>query len=152
MPKATLKPEEEGAQLEEARTYRTTYMFSATMPPAVERLARKYLRRCVSVCVRGRVRVRVCVCVFVCACLCCVCCGVCGGGGQQHGIAQQCWGVILQRGSSRAANAALRGHVTLFTPAHTRTHAQTQACGGQHRTRGHGHGQRHPARGHGQGE
>ena len=27
------------------RVYRTTYMFSATMPPAVERLARKYLRR-----------------------------------------------------------------------------------------------------------
>jgi ATP-dependent RNA helicase DDX23/PRP28 len=25
--------------------YRTTYMFSATMPPAVERLAKKYLRR-----------------------------------------------------------------------------------------------------------
>ena len=25
--------------------YRTTYMFSATMPPAVERLARKYMRR-----------------------------------------------------------------------------------------------------------
>ena len=30
-------------------TYRTTYMFSATMPPAVERLARKYMRRPVTV-------------------------------------------------------------------------------------------------------
>ena len=29
--------------------YRTTYMFSATMPPAVERLARKYMRRPVTV-------------------------------------------------------------------------------------------------------
>lgn len=27
------------------QVYRTTYMFSATMPPAVERIARKYLRR-----------------------------------------------------------------------------------------------------------
>lgn len=35
MPKSTLKPDEEGAVLEENRTYRTTYMFSATMPPAV---------------------------------------------------------------------------------------------------------------------
>lgn len=31
-------------ELDEKRIYRTTYMFSATMPPAVERLARKYLR------------------------------------------------------------------------------------------------------------
>jgi ATP-dependent RNA helicase DDX23/PRP28 len=45
MPSSSLKPEDEGAELDEARTYRTTYMFSATMPPAVERLARKYLRR-----------------------------------------------------------------------------------------------------------
>jgi hypothetical protein len=45
MPSSTLKPEDEGAELDEARVYRTTYMFSATMPPAVERLARKYLRR-----------------------------------------------------------------------------------------------------------
>ena len=45
MPSASLKPEDEGAQLEAGRTYRTTYMFSATMPAAVERLARKYLRR-----------------------------------------------------------------------------------------------------------
>ena len=28
-----------------SQVYRTTYMFSATMPPAVERIARKYLRR-----------------------------------------------------------------------------------------------------------
>jgi hypothetical protein len=40
-----LKPEDEGTELDEKQTYRTTYMFSATMPPAVERLARKYLRR-----------------------------------------------------------------------------------------------------------
>ncbi|GJX43260.1 DEAD-box ATP-dependent RNA helicase 21 [Tanacetum coccineum] len=31
------------------RIYRTTYMFSATMPTAVERLARKYLRNLVVV-------------------------------------------------------------------------------------------------------
>ncbi|KAI3914535.1 hypothetical protein MKW92_038722 [Papaver armeniacum] len=31
-------------ELDSKRIYRTTYMFSATMPPAVERLARKYLR------------------------------------------------------------------------------------------------------------
>eukprot|EP00878_Enallax_costatus_P032756 GHUV01036022.1.p1 GENE.GHUV01036022.1~~GHUV01036022.1.p1 ORF type:complete len:474 (+),score=130.89 GHUV01036022.1:170-1423(+) len=46
MPHSTLKPEEEGSELDARRVYRTTYMFSATMPPAVERLARKYLRRC----------------------------------------------------------------------------------------------------------
>lgn len=45
MPHSSLKPEDEAAELDEKRTYRTTYMFSATMPPAVERLARKYLRR-----------------------------------------------------------------------------------------------------------
>ena len=45
MPSSNLKPENEDEPLEEARVYRTTYMFSATMPPAVERLARKYLRR-----------------------------------------------------------------------------------------------------------
>ena len=44
MPSTNLKPEEE-EELEENRVYRTTYMFSATMPPAVERLARKYMRR-----------------------------------------------------------------------------------------------------------
>ncbi len=57
MPSATLKPDEEGVVLEANRTYRTTYMFSATMPPAVERLAKKYLRRPVvragCVCVRS---------------------------------------------------------------------------------------------------
>jgi ATP-dependent RNA helicase DDX23/PRP28 len=31
-------------ELDKKKIYRTTYMFSATMPPAVERLARKYLR------------------------------------------------------------------------------------------------------------
>ena len=46
MPSSNLKPEEEGdGVLEEERVYRTTYMFSATMPPPVERLARKYMRR-----------------------------------------------------------------------------------------------------------
>lgn len=44
MPSSNLKPE--NAVEEEAnRVYRTTYMFSATMASAVERLARKYLRR-----------------------------------------------------------------------------------------------------------
>lgn len=45
MPSSNLKPEDEDEMLEDDRVYRTTYMFSATMPPAVERLARKYLRR-----------------------------------------------------------------------------------------------------------
>ena len=44
MPSATLKPEDEEAELDSGRVYRVTYMFSATMPPTVERLARKYLR------------------------------------------------------------------------------------------------------------
>eukprot|EP00198_Chlamydomonas_reinhardtii_P003620 XP_001692956.1 pre-mRNA-splicing ATP-dependent RNA helicase [Chlamydomonas reinhardtii] len=57
MPKSTLKPDEEGAVLEENRTYRTTYMFSATMPPAVERLAKKYLRRPVVVVIGSAGRV-----------------------------------------------------------------------------------------------
>ncbi|KAK8556203.1 hypothetical protein V6N12_002614 [Hibiscus sabdariffa] len=38
------KPENEDEELDDKRIYRTTYMFSSTMPPAVERLARKYLR------------------------------------------------------------------------------------------------------------
>ena len=45
MPNSNLKPDAEDATLEANRVYRTTYMFSATMPAAVERLARKYLRR-----------------------------------------------------------------------------------------------------------
>mmetsp|Transcript_19753 Transcript_19753/g.49873 ORF Transcript_19753/g.49873 Transcript_19753/m.49873 type:complete len:800 (+) Transcript_19753:151-2550(+) len=45
MPSSNLKPENEEAAMEEDKVYRTTYMFSATMPPAVERIARKYLRR-----------------------------------------------------------------------------------------------------------
>lgn len=45
MPASNLKPEAEDGILEEDRVYRTTYMFSATMPPPVERLARKYMRR-----------------------------------------------------------------------------------------------------------
>lgn len=46
MPAGSMKPEgEDEAVEEEGRVYRTTYMFSATMPAAVERLARAYLRR-----------------------------------------------------------------------------------------------------------
>lgn len=45
MPSSNLKPEADDSVLEEDKVYRTTYMFSATMPPAVERIARKYLRR-----------------------------------------------------------------------------------------------------------
>nr|XP_043605891.1 DEAD-box ATP-dependent RNA helicase 21-like [Erigeron canadensis]XP_043605892.1 DEAD-box ATP-dependent RNA helicase 21-like [Erigeron canadensis]XP_043605893.1 DEAD-box ATP-dependent RNA helicase 21-like [Erigeron canadensis]XP_043605894.1 DEAD-box ATP-dependent RNA helicase 21-like [Erigeron canadensis]XP_043605895.1 DEAD-box ATP-dependent RNA helicase 21-like [Erigeron canadensis]XP_043605896.1 DEAD-box ATP-dependent RNA helicase 21-like [Erigeron canadensis]XP_043605897.1 DEAD-box ATP-d len=44
MPSSNLKPENDYEDLDEKRIYRTTYMFSATMPAAVERLARKYLR------------------------------------------------------------------------------------------------------------
>jgi ATP-dependent RNA helicase DDX23/PRP28 len=44
MPCSNLKPENEDEELDKKKIYRTTYMFSATMPPAVERLARKYLR------------------------------------------------------------------------------------------------------------
>ncbi|CAL9216522.1 unnamed protein product [Arabidopsis halleri] len=44
MPSSYLKPEKEDEELEEKKIYRTTYMFSATMLPSVERLARKYLR------------------------------------------------------------------------------------------------------------
>jgi len=44
MPSSNLKPENEEEELDEKKIYRTTYMFSATMPPGVERLARKYLR------------------------------------------------------------------------------------------------------------
>ncbi|CAH8310794.1 unnamed protein product [Eruca vesicaria subsp. sativa] len=44
MPSSNLKPENEEEELDEKKIYRTTYMFSATMPSGVERLARKYLR------------------------------------------------------------------------------------------------------------
>ena len=43
MPADTLKPEDENFVAEEGKIYRETFMFSATMPPAVERLARKYV-------------------------------------------------------------------------------------------------------------
>ncbi|KAJ7299828.1 hypothetical protein O6H91_06G043500 [Diphasiastrum complanatum] len=46
---SSLKPENGDAELAEKQVYRTTCMFSATMPPAVERLARKYLRNSVVV-------------------------------------------------------------------------------------------------------
>ncbi|CAM0953641.1 unnamed protein product [Alopecurus aequalis] len=42
MPSSNLKPD--SGDKEEEKVYRTTHMFSATMPQAVERLARKYLR------------------------------------------------------------------------------------------------------------
>ena len=45
MHSSNLKPEGEDGILEQDRVYRTTYMFSATMPPPVERLARKYMRQ-----------------------------------------------------------------------------------------------------------
>lgn len=46
MPCTNLKPvpDEEDQELVQKKIYRTTYMFSATMSSAVERLARKYLR------------------------------------------------------------------------------------------------------------
>ncbi|KAK6797002.1 hypothetical protein RDI58_004703 [Solanum bulbocastanum] len=44
MPSSNMKPKNEDEELDEKKIYRTTYMFSATMPPAVERLARNYLR------------------------------------------------------------------------------------------------------------
>eukprot|EP00965_Chrysotila_dentata_P193782 6175956-Pleurochrysis_carterae.AAC.1 len=46
MPHSNLKPADENAtiDLEGDIKYRQTYMFSATMPPAVERIARNYLR------------------------------------------------------------------------------------------------------------
>lgn len=44
MPSSNLKPENEDVE-DSLMVYRTTHMFSATMPTAVERLAKKYLRR-----------------------------------------------------------------------------------------------------------
>ncbi|KAJ6687373.1 hypothetical protein OIU74_016119 [Salix koriyanagi] len=41
MPSSNLKPENEDEELDAKKIYRTTYMFSATMPLRVERLARK---------------------------------------------------------------------------------------------------------------
>lgn len=53
MPSSNMKPleeEEESARRGDTdHMYRTTYMFSATMPPAVERIAKRYLRRPVTV-------------------------------------------------------------------------------------------------------
>ncbi|KAI8368683.1 P-loop containing nucleoside triphosphate hydrolase protein [Choanephora cucurbitarum] len=49
LPVTNMKPDdaenEVPAELPQGRKYRQTTMFSATMPPAVERLAKKYLRR-----------------------------------------------------------------------------------------------------------
>jgi len=44
MPSTNLKPTDENQVLDANKVYRTTYMFSATMPMTVERLARKYMR------------------------------------------------------------------------------------------------------------
>ncbi|KAJ0694273.1 putative RNA helicase [Helianthus annuus] len=52
MPSSNFKPENEDEELDEKRIYRTTYMFSATMPLVVERLARKYLRNPVVMTIR----------------------------------------------------------------------------------------------------
>lgn len=49
MPSSNLKPENEEEELDEKRIYRVTYMFSATMPASVERLARKFMRNPVTV-------------------------------------------------------------------------------------------------------
>ena len=68
MPKTHLKPEDEASEIRADVTYRTTYMFSATMPAAVERLARKYLRRPVVITIgsAGRVTDNVSQRVFMC--------------------------------------------------------------------------------------
>ena len=44
MPSTNMKPTNEEEDLDTNKVYRTTYMFSATMPPTVERLARKFMR------------------------------------------------------------------------------------------------------------
>jgi ATP-dependent RNA helicase DDX23/PRP28 len=47
LPVTNMKPDDDEMQVEppQGYKYRQTTMFSATMPPAVERLAKKYLRR-----------------------------------------------------------------------------------------------------------
>ena len=57
MPSTNLKPENEDEPLEKNKTYRTTLMFSATMPPAVERIARTYLRHPVTITIGSAGRV-----------------------------------------------------------------------------------------------
>ncbi|GKC19752.1 DEAD-box ATP-dependent RNA helicase 21 [Tanacetum coccineum] len=52
MPSSNFKPENEDEELDEKRIYRTTYIFSATMPTADDRLARKYLRNPVVMIIR----------------------------------------------------------------------------------------------------
>jgi ATP-dependent RNA helicase DDX23/PRP28 len=44
MPSSNMKPVDDEEELDVNKVYRTTYMFSATMPASVERLARKYMR------------------------------------------------------------------------------------------------------------
>jgi len=46
MPSSNLKPDDENALVDlDEHKYRQTYMFSATMPPAIERIAKTYLRQ-----------------------------------------------------------------------------------------------------------
>jgi len=46
MPSSNIKPDDDATEDgNEEFKYRQTFMFSATMPPAVERITRKYLRR-----------------------------------------------------------------------------------------------------------
>ncbi|CAA7015707.1 unnamed protein product [Microthlaspi erraticum] len=49
IPSSNLKPEKEDEELDEKKVYRTTYMFSATMPYRVKKLAKKFLRNPVEV-------------------------------------------------------------------------------------------------------
>ena len=53
MPSSNLKPldEEQLVDLDAGVQYRQTYMFSATMPPAIEKIARHYLRAPACVCI-----------------------------------------------------------------------------------------------------
>ena len=44
MPSTNFKPRNDDEELDEKKIYRTTYMFSATMPPVVERLAKSTCR------------------------------------------------------------------------------------------------------------
>ncbi|KAH7849707.1 hypothetical protein Vadar_021879 [Vaccinium darrowii] len=44
IPSSNLKPENKDEELDKKKIYRTTCMFSTTMPPSVEELAKKYLR------------------------------------------------------------------------------------------------------------
>lgn len=72
MPSSNLKPDdydvESGRGLDPVKAYRITYMFSATMPPSIQKLARKYLRRPVVVTIgsAGKVAENVTQRIFMC--------------------------------------------------------------------------------------